>query len=78
MDIASREVAPFDSRSDAEIRAEHIRLYGSHYALHVTTDEWHLACEPCVRDINEQEQRWAALDASVPCSHSIPGICDRC
>lgn len=29
-------------------------------------------------DAAEQERRWAALDASVPCSHTIPGTCDYC
>jgi hypothetical protein len=33
-------------------------------------------CEKC--DMHEQERRWAALDASVPCSHTIPGTCDYC
>jgi len=27
---------------------------------------------------DEQNRRWAALDASVPCSHTIPGTCDYC
>lgn len=27
---------------------------------------------------NEQDRRWAALDVSVPCSHTIPGTCDYC
>lgn len=26
----------------------------------------------------EQSRRWAALDASAPCSHTIPGTCDYC
>lgn len=26
----------------------------------------------------EQQRRWDALDASVPCSHAIPGTCDYC
>lgn len=41
-------------------------------------------CPDCGRaadftdDPDEQERRWAALDASVPCSHTIPGTCDYC
>ena len=29
-------------------------------------------------DQAEQERRWRALDASVPCAHFIPGSCDYC
>jgi hypothetical protein len=31
-----------------------------------------------IENAAEQERRWAALDASVPCSHTIPGTCDYC
>jgi hypothetical protein len=37
-------------------------------------------CSTCgmTRDQAEQERRWEALDASVPCGHTIPGTCDYC
>jgi hypothetical protein len=69
--------------------AAHPERYGRYGQMHVCSfcgrrdlDHPKPGCEGCgydhCGDAHEQARRWAALDASVPCSHTIPGTCDYC